>query len=183
VRPRRTTTAIAAACLALVGAGCGDEDEGQPIPAGLRQELESRLDETERRLDAGGGACNDIVIDTEPEVTRVLARIPSDVSADVRRTLEDGFGRLFELTSDQCDEQKGQETETETVEEAPPPQPEETVPEETVPTTPEPAPEEEGEKTPPGQEKKEDGNSGSGGQGGINVPGTGGGGTVAPGSG
>jgi hypothetical protein len=172
------------ACLALVGAGCGGgEDEGQPIPATLQAELESRLDETERRLDAGGGACNDIVIDTEPEVTRILARIPSDVSEDVRRTLEDGFGRLFELTSEQCDEQKGQETETETVEEPPPPPPEETVPE-TVPTTPEPAPEEEdGGKTPPGQEKKDDGNSGSGGQGGLNVPGTGGGGTVAPGSG
>ena len=181
---RRTTTAIAAACLTLLGAGCGEEDQGKPIPAGIRLELESRLDETERRLDAAGGACNDIVIDTEPEVTRILARIPSDVDSDVRSTLEDGFGRLFELTSDQCDEEKGQETETETVEEPPPP-PEETIPE-TTPTVPEEVPEEDGGGAKPPKEEKDkgNGNGNSGGdQGGIEVPGAGGGGTVAPGSG
>jgi hypothetical protein len=168
----------------MLGAGCGSQDEGEPIPADIRGELESRLDETERRLEAAGGACNDIVIDTEPEVTRILARVPTDVSDDVRRTLEDGFGRLFELTSEQCDEEKGQETDTETTPAPAPPPPEETETE-TVPTVPEEQPQEEGdEKPPPGQEKKEDsGGGGSEGQGGIDLPETGGGGTVAPGAG
>jgi hypothetical protein len=179
VSTKRTTTAILAACLALLGAGCGSDEQGEPIPADIRQELESRLAETERRLDAGGGACGDIVNDTEPEVSRILARLPGDVDQDARRTVEDGFARLFELTSEQCDEQKGQETETETT---PPPAPLPETETETTPTEPEPPPQEDDKGGGGGDKGGGGGDKGGGGgnKGGIEIPGTGGGGTVAP---
>jgi hypothetical protein len=193
VSQKRTITAMAA-CLAALAAGCGGEDERTPIPADQREQLESRLTEAENRLENGSeGACNDILNDTEPAVGTVLASLPTDVDADTRQRLDDGFDRLWELVARECEQLRQQQTETETMPEPPPPPPE-TQPE-TVPTTPEPPPEEEEEEGDAGQGN---GGGGSGGgnskgkgdgggdgsvPGGIDIPGAGGGGTVAPGEG
>ena len=96
---------MVAACLTALG--CGGDDEGQPIPATQAEQLESRLDEVERRLgDGSTGACTDIVRDTEPAVDEILASLPQDVEA--RDALGESFDRLFALTSEQCAEQQAQ---------------------------------------------------------------------------
>lgn len=162
-----------------LAAGCGsdDEPEGAPIPQQAAADIESRLAEVERRMEAGGGACADIQNDTKPAVESIVASLPSDVDADVRDALQESIDRLFDLTEQECDEQKGQDTETQA---EPPPETDtetETVPTETVPTETEevPPPEETDEELPPGQ----DGELPPG-QGGEN-PGQGnGGGAVSP---
>jgi hypothetical protein len=188
VRPTRTITAAALSCLALIGAGCGGDEEGDPIPAAQREQILSRLDEAERRLDDGSqGACMDILDDTEPEVDNVVASLPENVDADIRQRLEEGLQNLWDLVTAECEQLEGQETDTETTPEPPPPPPETET--EEVPTVPEEEPEEEDDGgMPPGQgNEKGKGNDGGGGagggQGGIDLPGTGGGGTVAPGEG
>jgi hypothetical protein len=175
VRPRAKTTLILALAAGLA-AGCGsdDEQEGDPIPRQAADDLESRLAEVERRMNARGGACADIQNDTLPAVNSIVASLPENVDADVRDSLEQSFQRLFDLTEEQCDEQKGQEpatapepeplppveTDTETTETTPPPEDggddgdqgdeEEPPPAEPTTPTPEPdAPSEGGE--PPGQ--------------------------------
>jgi hypothetical protein len=179
-----------AACLAALAAGCGEE-EREPIPADHREQLESRLEQAEDRLDNGSvGACDDIIEDTEPAVGSILATIPADVDAEVRRRLDEGFDRLWELVTQECERLRDEQPEPETTPEPLPPPPEETTTE-TTPTTPEPEPDEGGE----GDEGQGNGGGGGGqgnggggggqgkGQGGIDIPGTGGGGTVAPGEG
>jgi hypothetical protein len=152
----RRLIALAACLAALVVAGCGADDEqepkGAPIPAAQVQALQKQLKSIQGRYDFGGGACADIGGGADPNTTavdQILASIPSDVAADVRSALSDSFDQLFQLTDEQCDEEKGQDTdttpttptETETVEttttetETVPTTPTET---ETVPTTPEP---------------------------------------------
>jgi hypothetical protein len=181
----RTTTALAVACLALLGAGCGGEEEGDPIPADQREQILSRLDEAERRLDDGSeGACRDILSDTEPEVDNVVASLPENVDADVRQRLEEGLQNLWDLVTAECEQLESQETDTEPAPEPAPPPPPETETE-TVPTVPEEEPEEEDDGgIPPGQgNEKGKGNDGGGDQGAIDIPGGDGGGTVAPGEG
>jgi outer membrane biosynthesis protein TonB len=139
---KRTTGFLAlAAC--LVAAGCGSDEEGEPIPANIAGQLQTRLDEIERRFEFGNGACADIQNDSLPAVEDLLASIPENVDADVRQGLTDGFDRLFVLTEDQC-EQTQTETETEP---APEPEP---VPTDTTETTPPPT-----ETTPPPTETEE----------------------------
>jgi hypothetical protein len=142
VRLRKTTALLLALAAAAI-AGCGSDDEqGGPIPQQAAADLQSRLDEVERRMDAGGGACADIANDSAPAVSSIVESLPQKVDPDVRQALQDGFDRLFTLTGEQCDVDKGQETEQEP---EPPPQTEtETVPQtetETVPTVPETTPE------------------------------------------
>jgi hypothetical protein len=173
------------ALAAGLSAGCGsdDEDEGAPIPQQAAADLESRLAEVERRLDAGGeGACADIQDDTKPAVESIVASLPSDVDADVRDALQESFDRLFQLSEQQCDEEEGQETEaepppvieteTETTETVPPEEDEEDEEddeEESPPTEvpPETPPGQDGE-LPPGQGGD---NPGQGNGGGAIVPG------------
>jgi hypothetical protein len=132
--------------------------------------LESRLDEVERRMTAGGGACADITNDSAPAVDGIIQSLPSDVDPDVRQALEDGFSRLFTLTAEQCDETKGQQTEPE-----PAPEPEtdtqtETIPSETIPTETTPTiPEEPPIETVPPEENPS-GDGGDGGDGGAVSP-------------
>jgi hypothetical protein len=193
VRPPFTITAIALALAAPLAAGCGgdDEQEGQPIPAEQAAALERQLESIENRFQFGGDACADITGNEDPNTTaveNVLASLPQNVDPDVRDSLEQSFDRLFQLVEEQCDEEKGQETETEA---APPPPETDTEPTETVPPPEEeegdddgegeeeaPPPEEEvpPEEVPPGQ----DGELPPG-QGGENPGQGGGGGAIVPG--
>jgi hypothetical protein len=161
VKLRTTITLLLALAAGLAG-GCGsDEEKGSPIPEQAVVDLDSRLDEVERRMAAAGGACGDITNDTAPAVNGIIESLPQDVDPDVRQALQDGFDRLFTLSGEQCDETKGQETDPE-----PLPEPEtetETVPEpetetETIPTIPEEPPI---EPVPP--EENPSGEAGSGG--------------------
>jgi hypothetical protein len=168
----RKTTILVLALAASAVAGCGGDDEepeGAPIPQQAAVDLESRLAEVERRMDAGGGACADIQNDTKPAVDSIVSSLPSDVDADVRDALQESFDRLFQLSEDECDEQAGQETETDTepvpppdtdteeTETAPPPEETETAPlpeeTETAPPT---------EEVPPEDEENPDQGNGGG---------------------
>jgi hypothetical protein len=138
----------------LAGCGSDDEQKGAPIPQQAASDIESRLAEVERRMDAGGGACDDIQNDTKPAVDQIVASLPSNVDPDVRDALQESVNHLFDLADEECDTEKGQQTET-----APAPEPEpetETETTETVPpeTETETAPPETdtGEQTTPGQD-------------------------------
>ena len=125
---RTALLALLGACLAA--AGCGSDEEGAAIPAQQAQELENRLAEVQRRFDVGTGACADIQNDSKPGVQAILSGLPGDVDAEVRDALQEGFDRLFSLSSEECEEEPAQ-TETESVD--PEPEPEPTTPTETLP--------------------------------------------------
>jgi hypothetical protein len=171
----RKTTILVLALAASAAAGCGGDDEepeGAPIPQQAATDLESRLAEVERRMEAGGGACADIQNDSKPAVDSIVSSLPARVDADVRDALQESFDRLFQLSEQECDEQAGQEPEpepvpppdTETEETVTVPPPEET---ETVP------PPEETETVPPPEEvpPEDEENPDQGGGGGVLVPG------------
>jgi hypothetical protein len=178
------TTALIVCLAALLLGGCGSSnDKGKPIPAATRQELDKQLQSIENRFDAGGGACSDIA-QNQSSVQTTIDALPSDVATDVRNGLRDGFDRLFQLTAEQCDEKKNQQTTpTETT---PAPTPTETTPTaptptETTPTTPEQKPKDDNK----GKGKGGGTGDGGGDSGGGNVVpqtgnGGGGGGTVSP---
>ena len=135
-RPRRRGPALLVS-VAVAGAGmlagCGEE-EGEPIPTRSARTIVKRLDEVERRIDAGN-ACNDIREDSLPALRREVARLSKRTDEDVRTTLEDGIGRLAELVEAECVEPRERDPEPE-----PEPEPE-PQPEIEIPTTPEPQPE------------------------------------------
>ena len=111
----RIITTLLLLIAAVAATGCGADEETKPsIPADSAQALEARLDEVQRRFDAGGGACGDIINDTQPAVQSILASLPSSVDADVRGALTDSFDRLFELSAEQCDDEEQSTTPTET---------------------------------------------------------------------
>jgi hypothetical protein len=180
---RRITLLALAAALA---AGCGSDDEqGKGIPPAAAQRLQAQLDSIESRFQTAGGACGDITGGADPNtraVEQVIASLPKDVDPDVRDALEQSFDRLFELTDEQCDTQKGQKTETEEE-----PQPDtETQTETEVETTPaEPEPTETEEQPPPEDTTTEEDvppqDGGDGNQGGGNDQGNGGGGVFESG--
>lgn len=124
----RRIASISAAVLLAFAAGCGGDDEGEPIPREEAQDLITVLDLIENNVESGacGGARSKIRNDLPP----IVDRLPADVDADVRSALEDGIDRLGELVDDQCgeDEEPTDTTETE------PPQTEETEPPETQET-------------------------------------------------
>ncbi len=164
----RTATIALLLVAAGLAASCGsDEEKGEPIPVASAQELNKRLDEVQRRFEFGGGACADIINDSQPGVDAIITALPPNVDRDVRDALQGGFNHLFELSGEQCDEQKGQETEANPLptETEPDPLPTETeeVPTETeeVPTETEEAP---AEPVPP------EGGPGDGGAGGPPGP-------------
>jgi outer membrane biosynthesis protein TonB len=168
---KRTTGFLAlAAC--LVAAGCGSDEEGEPIPANIAGQLQTRLAEVERRFEFGNGACADIQNDSLPAVEDLLASIPENVDADVRQGLTEGFDRLFVLSEEQC-EQTQTETETET-EPAPAPEPVQTEPTETTPPPTETAPPPTETEEPPPVDTETEPEPGEGGEGGSGESGQGG---------
>jgi cation transport regulator ChaB len=113
VRPRFLTALLLVAA-AAPAAGCGSDNEPKPsIPASFTQQFEQRLTSVENRFNFGGGACNDIPKD-QRLVNSEISRLPSSVDSDVRNALQDSFDHLFDLTSSQCDDKKGRETDTTT---------------------------------------------------------------------
>jgi hypothetical protein len=125
------------ACLAA--AGCGSDDEGDPIPAESASALQTQLDNVQARLANGSvGACDDILSGPRDpntdQVEQLIAQLPDGVDADVRSALQDGFDRLFQLVEDRCNELRDEaesQQETDTSEEPPVVTETETVPPET----------------------------------------------------
>jgi hypothetical protein len=154
------------ACLAA--AGCGSDDEGDPIPADSAATLQAQLDNIQARLDNGSvGACDDILSGPRgpnvDAVNQAIASLPDGVDQDVRSALQDGFDKLFTLVDDRCNELRDEAdaqqdtdtseeppvvTETETV---PPPETETVAPPETE-TQPPPK-----EEEPPADQGDEEG--------------------------
>jgi hypothetical protein len=181
---RTTLVMLLGACLAA--AGCGSDDEGDPIPQDSAAALQSQLDNVQERLDNGSvGACEDILSGPRgPNVDAVdqaISQLPEGVNADVRSALEDGFNRLFTLVEDRCNELREEEesqqetdtteeppavieTETETV---PPPETETTPPPDTETV---PPPETETLPPPTDEAPPEGGEEGNGGDGGVLAP-------------
>jgi hypothetical protein len=172
---RTTLVLLLGACLAA--AGCGSDDEGDPIPADSAAALQSQLDNVQARLDNGSvGACDDILSGPRgpnaDAVNQAIADLPDGVDEDVRSALQDGFDRLFTLVEERCNELREDaesQQQTETTEEPPevlPPETEtetqpETVPETVPETTPETVPPE--TTPPPTEEPPADGGDGGGG--------------------
>jgi hypothetical protein len=110
----RTLIALLLALAACLVAGCGADSEPKPsIPAVSANALLTQLGSVEDRFNFGDGACNDIP-ENQRNVNDQIAALPSSVDPDVRNALQDSFDHLFDLTSEQCDKTKGQETDTNT---------------------------------------------------------------------
>jgi hypothetical protein len=182
----KCTTLLVMLGVCLAAAGCGADDEGEPIPTESATLLQSQLDNIEARIQNGSvGACEDVLggprsPNVEP-VQQAIADLPDDVSEDVRTGLQDGFDRLFQLVDERCtelreraeSEQQPAEPETETVAPpetvtVPPPETEtETVPPPETETVPPP----ETETLPPAEEPSEEESDGGGaGAGGVIAP-------------
>ena len=146
------TRATAALCLALVAlaAGCGADDEGQPIPPRFAIALENRLDRVEQAMAQGSLEACQQALDIDVEVQRIVDSVPEDVDPEVRDALRRSFDRLFDLVGEQCNDRDQTETETTPTETETTPTETETTPTETEtiptetttvpPTTPEPPP-------------------------------------------
>jgi hypothetical protein len=176
---KRTTTLVLIGA-ALAAAGCGSEDEGEPIPAEQADALLAQLENVQNRLDNGSvGACQDVFTHpdspNQPAVDQILSQIPQGVDPEVRSALQESFARLWDLVDQECDTRQPEQQP-----EATTPEPEPT-PTETLPPEEEEAPPEEEEELPPGEETlPPEGDGDSGGE----VPGVGdGGGGVGPGAG
>jgi hypothetical protein len=168
----------------LAIAGCGGDEEGEPIPAQAAQALQAELDGVQARIDNGSaGACNDILEgDRGPNLERVqqlLDGLPNDVDPDVRTALEDSFDRLWELVQQDCDD-KAEDEEQQEPQPEPEPTPTEPEPEpEPTPTETEPEPEPEPVPTEPEEAPlPPEGDGDNEGE----VPGEGNGGGVGPGA-
>jgi len=163
--------AAAAACVPL--AGCGDDDEGDPIANARAGDLEQRLDEIQDDIDAG--LCDEGATKIAQLRSEVDKLDDEGVGSDVQDALGDGVDNLGDLARDICEEnEEPVETTPETTPETIPqettpettPEPEPTTPE-PEPTTPVPAPEPEPDEgdggaqfdpdaeLPPGQQKKQ----------------------------
>lgn len=178
-----------ALCLGV--AGCGNDDEGKPIPADTAAGLNAELDTVQARIDNGSaGACRDILEGSrgpnDDRVQQLIANMPDDVDADVRSALEESADRLWELVQQECEDKAAEEesqqepepepTQTETTETTET----ETTPTETTPTETTPPAEE--ELPPEGDGNNDGGVPGNGnGNGNGNGGGAGNGGGVGPG--
>jgi hypothetical protein len=159
----------------LAAAGCGSDDEGDPIPADTAAVLQDQLDNIQARLDNGSvGACDDILSGPRSPnvdaVNQTIASLPDGVDEDVRSGLQDGFDQLFSLVDERCNELRDEaeaQPDIETTEEPPvvtetetvPPPETETIPPPETETLPPP----ETETAPPTEEPPADEDDGNGG--------------------
>lgn len=186
---RRHLATLAAGAALLIPTGCGssDEKEGEPLPQDAVAAISQRLDEVQRRYDAGTrdnnpGACEDIEDDSYRAIDATVEGLPADVDPDVRKALEESLSRLQELTREGCADVEERRPEPETTpQETPPPQ---TVPQ---PTVPEPTKTQETAPPEKPKQKEEDPDKGNGNRNGNGgqpdepeEPGANGGGQPAP---
>jgi hypothetical protein len=158
----RRLLAVAVSVAALAGAGCGDDEEFDPIPADDADALIQQLDQVADGVDRGrcGGPRFQV-----GELEEKVARLPDGIDPDLRQALEDGLARLRELVDEECGrDEEDQETDTQETETVPTetvtvptetePEPTETEPMETQPTETEiqpTIPDGGGQPGPPGQ--------------------------------
>jgi hypothetical protein len=185
-----TLLALVGAC--LLAAGCGSDEEGEPIPAESAATLQDQLDNIQARLDNGSvGACEDILSGPRgpnlDAVEQAISGLPDNVSADVRSGLEEGFDRLFTLVEDRCTDLREEAEAEQPPETEPEPEPEPVAPPETVTETVPPPetetvpppetetlpPPETGEEEPPVEEPPDETAPGDEESGGVIAPGEG----------
>lgn len=188
----RQLAALAAGVALLAAAGCGSDDEetAPGIPRASAQQLRRELDLVQDRLDVTRrdgpiGSCNDIDAKSYRDIRALIEGLPDDTDPEVRRALEQSIERLKELTDAECEQlateiRDRREATTPEPTPQPPPIQTETTPEQT--DTQETVPDEKKPKKP--KKPKDNGNGDDGGDdpqpGGTEVPGTGGGGQIAP---
>ena len=161
-----TALLLVTLALALVAAGCGD-DEGPQIPRDQAAELIKRLREADRRLSQDPPVCGDLSEETVPELEDLAAGLPEETDDGVKETVREGIEYLRDQIEAECASRREEkpDKETTTTEEEPPPTttqeepPPTTAPPETTepPPTTTPPPTEEPPTTPP--------DNGGGGQG------------------
>lgn len=151
----RNVAYIVTALVLALAAGCGGDEEGDPIPAQDAQLLLEQLDGIETQVENGRCGSATFQIRGDGELQDKIAALPDSVDADVRSAIEDGADRLLELVQDECgrdeeptdtQETETQPTETETQPTETQPPSTETTPTETQPTETTPPPT---ETTPP----------------------------------
>ena len=131
---RLTALVLVALGLALVAAGCGEE-EGPQVPRDQAAEIISRLREADRRVSQDPPVCGDLSEQSIPTLERLVANLPEDTDEGVTETLQDGIDHLRSLIEAECaarDEEPEETTTTEdttTTEEEPPPETQTTQPE------------------------------------------------------
>jgi hypothetical protein len=106
---KRTTQAIAAVCAALVLASCG-KDEGEPIPQGRADRLDSLLQQVQRQSDAG--SCTTLLDTTIPALEKQADALPESVGSDTKETISDGVAHLRDLAETDCAEKQQEELPT-----------------------------------------------------------------------
>ena len=134
---RSRVTAAAAILLVAIAAGCGSDDEGEPIPVRFGAALDSRLDRIQAAVALGTPEGCQTALDVDPEVQQIIDTMPADVDPQVRDALTRSFDHLFELVAQDCNERDQTETETTPTETETTPTETETTPPETVTTPPE----------------------------------------------
>ena len=176
---RLTALILVALGLALVAAGCGD-DEGPQIPRDEARNILRRLQEADRRLNQDPPVCGDLSEDSIPALEDQVANLPEETDEGIKETMRDGIDHLRSLIEAECaardeepetDTTTTEEEPTTTTEQEPPPdtttQPPDTQTTPTTPTTPTPT-------TPPPPDNPGNGNgNGNGNSGGQPAPGEG----------
>ena len=133
---RARATAAAALAIAALAAGCGSDDEGQPIPPRFAAALENRLDRVEQAYSQRTPEGCQTALDVDPQVQQIVDTLPQDVDPEVRDALARSFDRLFELVAQECEPPEQTDTETTPTETETTPTETETTPTETVPPPP-----------------------------------------------
>ena len=147
--------AVLAVCVAV--AGCGDADEGDPIPQAKADRLATELDAAQQHVE--DGLCEEATTAVAQARATVDTLDDDGVGSDVQDALGDGVDNLSDLVRQDCQDE---EEETTVPEETTPTEtiPTETTPTETTPT--ETTPTETTEPTPvepeplPGEEEEPD---------------------------
>ncbi len=170
MRPVKHIALLALLGGCLVAAGCGSDEEGEPIPADSATVLQGELNSVADRIANGSvGACRDVSDSaTDPNTKPIqdaIDGLPGDVDQDVRDALQQGFDRLFELVDERCAELEDEtDTDTNTTPVEPPTTDTETetTTTETVPTNPDTVPTEPTTPTTPTTPEEEPPSTGDG---------------------
>ena len=133
---------LAAAAVCLPVAGCGDADEGDPIPAGKAQDLSSQLDSVQSNVSKG--LCDEATTAVDQARSTVDSLNQDGVGEDVQDALGDGVDNLDDLVRQDCQPEEEATTVPETTPTETETTPTETTPTETTPTETTPT-----ETTPP----------------------------------